>query len=113
VAFAGAVAVANWGSSIALAACPEVEADADTLGMIFSRYGDDVGWMVVVEGGRARRATLESRTRLLLPWGFLAQRPRSDHVLKSSFLKSEHRRYGVLINCKPRTMERLELVATG
>jgi hypothetical protein len=44
VVFAGAVA--SSASGVALVACPEADADADTLAMVLPRDGDNVGWLV-------------------------------------------------------------------
>jgi hypothetical protein len=81
--------------------------------MMLSRYEDDVAWMVVVEGGRARRSDVGILHAFAAALGFLGSAPRLIHVLESSFLKSEWRcmAFLFLINCKPRTMDRFELVA--
>ena len=48
-------AVADSWSGVALAACPEAEADADTLAMVLSRDGDDVGGWCGKERRREER----------------------------------------------------------
>jgi hypothetical protein len=86
VVFAGAVA--GSASGVALAACPEAEADADTLAMVLTRDEDNVGWLVCERENEEERDVGVDALDVALGF-FLAVLPAFGHVSESRILKSE------------------------